>query len=1319
MYRLGLYCLICLMSFTVLSHAQEGTPFNRTIRIPQLNGQAEVLAILQDRTGYLWFGTSQGLYRFDGTDFKGYTNNYGESGSLVDDVVYSLAEDSEGNIWIGTKSGGISVLDPVMEHFSNHRYDPDNPVPFFNYFISSIYRDHRGGMWVGSQGGGLGRYGPRTDSIVYLQQNKKGNSIGQNYVTKMSEDHNGQLWIGLNGGGLDRLDPSTGRFEHYRFSDADNPTLNFRNNVIRDLYDDGRGNIWLATYGGFNKFNKTNRNFEHYDTDNEPLLKSNSLNSISVADQILHITSYDGHLYRYDLERKRFLSVENVGYNIRTGYTDKDGLLWLGLTNGTIMGITQNFDFPFYKAGGKEDRITSMVESNGKVFCGTAFSGLFGDGNQRIGEDWFSDASILSMVQVSDGSLWIGTNSGGINRYDPDTGKTWTLRFQPGDPGSLSHDTVLDIYQDPWGTIWVGTLSGLGKWMEGTASFSNRGTAQFKDIIRLDENELWAATNIGIAVIDPVTNAFYMKQADVEQNQGSLLHNEVNVLYSPDRDSILIGSKKGLNIFIRSQGKMFNVHEQFDFPYGEIKAIAQDHRQNYWMVSDHGIYQVDLGRGIYRFYDASNGLLANTGISPYIHFEPRTKMLTIGGVGGYYRFVPEPLVKNEKSIPVIVTDIRLFNKSIRDSGMLHSFKTNRPLELSHEQDMISFSYAALDYMNPGKISYRYKLEGSNDAWINTRDRRAVFTNLSPGDYTFKVKSTNSDGVWSDSVTYLPFTIAPPLWATWWAYILYALLGIGTIWFMIKNFIQRERLKDKLQLEQLELQKLKEFSDIKSKFFANISHEFRTPLTLITGPIDELLDSNGDGNTQQGLKIIQRNAQRMKRLIDQLLDYSKLEAKKVEVRNEPCNLFHFLKPIADSFASLAESKQMDYSMDMPSQDEWVFIDTDKVEMIMNNLISNAIKYTPNQGKVRVSAKFDRQDYLGTLTIEVADNGPGLDPKEMENIFERFYRLEKQNDHQGTGIGLALTKELVELLSGEIVVDNAEGGGTVFKLVLPVELMEPPQLLSGTEGKILREEPREDTESHTGETILLVEDNMDLLIHYKGILDNNWRIFEATDGEMGRAMALEHIPDLIISDLMIPTMDGNELCKLLKQDERTAHIPIIMLTAKASQQDRMVGLSHGAIDYITKPFNKKELLLKLRNLLTQRKQMQENIRKELQRLPMESPAVMSDQEKFIWKLKKYIMDHLDDTDMDVNSVGRAMGYGRIQLYRKVLGLTGLPTSDFIRHIRIHRAAELLQKKWGSVSEVAYAVGFNNLSYFTRSFKEIYKLTPSQYAKSKAVR
>ena len=604
------------------------------------------------------------------------------------------------------------------------------------------------------------------------------------------------------------------------------------------------------------------------------------------------------------------------------------------------------------------------------------------------------------------------------------------------------------------------------------------------------------------------------------------------------------------------------------------------------------------------------------------------------------------------------------------------------------------------------------------AWYQTQDRSATYTNLDPGSYTFMVKATNADGIWSDTPTTLSFEILPPFWKTWWAYSFYMIAFIGLIYGLIRAFIIRERLKANLKLEKLETQKIQEINTMRTRFFTNISHEFRTPLTLISGPVNDLLKDAKNLKLKEGLGIVLRNTQRLKRLIDQLLDLSKLEVSTLRLNNKEQDLTELLRVATISFHSLAEKNEIQYKTHLPSEPLWVNIDGEKLEMILYNLLSNALKFTPEKGRVEVNVKLEKKAFKDLLRFEVTDTGPGLEEHEKERIFDRFYRAEQDGHTEGTGIGLALSRELAELMGGTIEVAGEKNKGSTFALMLPLEQVEAP--LAKATDKVLRSvsstsvtKNAKSNASLKRQKLLIVEDNPDMRLYLRRILENEVHLLEAKNGEEGLIMALREVPDIVITDLMMPKMGGDELCRQLKQDERTSHIPVIMLTAKASAEDKVMGLELGADDYLTKPFNKEEVRLKVRNILRRREQFQKVLRKTLAVAP-DSQSTGSRENQFLAKLKTIVLDRLGQPNFDVANLSDTMGLSRSQLYRKVQALTGLTPSALIREIRIHKAATLLKARWDSISQIAYAVGFNNLSHFAQSFKEVYRTTPSQYLK-----
>lgn len=1312
--------LLCFILFT-FSYAQQGSRYYKYIDLPDKTAEIETHAILQDSRGFMWFGTTHGLHRFDGVDFKAYRSNRSNQHTLSDDEIYELMEDQLGNIWIGTKSGGLNILDPVTDQITRLLSNPEDSTSIAANFIKAIFQDKKGTIWIGSLGGGLSKFLPETNSFKNYRLEKENESgIGNNYVTKIIEDGYGYLWLGFNGGGVDKFDPVNEHFQHYRFNQLDDPAANFRNNVIREMYDDGKGNIWMATFGGFNKLEKATGKYSHFDIENNDFLKSNSLNSIVNREGRLIVTSYDGYIYEFNSLIQKFVAVEKLEKNIRSSYNDNEGSLWVGLTKGELLVISKDQEFSFFKAPNNSVRVSAILKNKEEIHFGTLFSGVYSNKtNQQIGEDLISDINIMALERGNDNTIWIGTDSEGLNIFNPKKRENKIYRAIPGNAKGLGHDTVLKIYKDQFEEMWVCTSASLSQWMPDTQSFLNRGNIRFNDVIRLNKEEIWCGTSLGVAVINLTTDKFYMKQAGEGQQKDSLIHNQVNVLYTPDNDSIFIGTKRGLNIFVKSKHKMVDVHQELGLPYTAIKAITQDHHKNYWMITGEGILNIDLNKRKFKYYDKSNGLNYNNGWNKALLFDKENSKILLGGNGGYYSFTPKPLTFDTKPILTVITEVKLFNEPISSPEKLKALNDIAYLDLPYNQNMISFTFAGLNFINPSKVKYAYQMEGLSDQWIYSDDRTTTFTNLDPGGYTFRVKATNNDGIWNETPIAVSLEINPPFWATWWAYLIYFLLLILMAYLIIRVFVVRERLKASLRLEHMEVEKMQEVNEMKSRFFANISHEFRTPLTLITGPANDLLEQPTINNlkAKKSLRIIQRNSQRLKRLINQLLDFSKLEASKLTVHKKEQELFGFLRAIGSSFSSLAEKKEISYTVDVPITTAVVLIDDEKIEMVVYNLISNALKFTSTGGNVTVKARIDESNPRPQLIIGVEDTGPGIDDREKNKVFDRFYRSDEKHAG-GTGIGLALTKELVELMDGSIKVEGEKGKGSIFEVELPIEMVRHEKMVDDlnwttTNSRVLENKEEITPKKSDLNTILLVEDNEDLRNYIGDILRAECHLIKAVDGEQGLNIASKEIPDLIISDLMMPKMEGDELCRRIKSDEKTSHIPFIMLTAKASNEDKLAGLSHGANDYLTKPFDRRELRLKVKNILNQRESLQKKLQRDLLAYPQ--PEIISSQEdRFIFKLRELIMNNLGESKLNVNFLSSEMGLSRVQLYRKVRALIGLSTSDFIRKMRVHKAAELIKGKWGSISEIAYEVGFNNLSYFTKCFKETYGETPSYYSK-----
>jgi signal transduction histidine kinase/DNA-binding response OmpR family regulator len=783
-------------------------------------------------------------------------------------------------------------------------------------------------------------------------------------------------------------------------------------------------------------------------------------------------------------------------------------------------------------------------------------------------------------------------------------------------------------------------------------------------------------------------------------------------------------------------------------PVGEHPSIAEDKLGRIWVINRGvGVTCYDRKQGIAIKLNKQNGIIS----------EPYGLRVTSGGFfiaissTGISVFDPLSLELNMNATHPLFTRLEVNNREAvieghpadKDDYVISRQITElSELEIDYLHNNFSLEFSAMEMTAPEKNLYRHKLDGYDPDWIVTdaRNRTATYINLQAGTYTFRVKASNHHGVWSDNERTLKVIILPPPWRTWWAYTGYGLLVAGLLVVARRNIVQQERLKSNLALEKVErerehfeLEKAKEVDKVKTSFFTNISHEFRTPLTLIKGPVQNILDKyKDDPKLQEQLKLVQRNSDLLLKLINQLLDLAKLESGTMKIEKSKGNINSFINAIASSFQSFAGQKQVSIHIEVPSTSYEAIFDKDKLETILINLINNAIKFTPAGGSVTVQAEVSQPPVTShqQLILKVKDTGIGIPPEHQSKIFERFHQVNEAHKEVGTGVGLALVKELVALMEANISVKSAEGIGSEFTIELPIELLperEVTPLFTGNQYSVISSElpppitdhqlpitPQE-SEIQGKPQVLVVEDNHDLRAFIIDCLGDEFNFIEAENGKIGLTKATEEIPDMIISDVMMPEMDGITLAEKIKNDIRTSHIPLILLTAKASEDAKLQGLQSGADDYLTKPFNKHELLLKVRNGVSRQLKLRERLRADLMSTAPKVEVLSAD-EQFLNKVKEGILARLSDEQLSVESLAEDMSMSRVQLYRKITALTGLSSNELIRKLRLQKAAQLLQQKWGPVSQVAYEVGFSNLSYFSKVFKEEFGMLPSEYVENK---
>lgn len=851
---------------------------------------------------------------------------------------------------------------------------------------------------------------------------------------------------------------------------------------------------------------------------------------------------------------------------------------------------------------------------------------------------------------------------------------------------------------------------------------------------------MWlGAYGMGLVRFDPVDNTMKFFPAN-RSDKSSLNSDVIHDIYEDAAGNLWIGTTGGgLNCFNR-ESETFHYYTQDDGLSSDvIFGILEDDHNNLWLSTIRGLCKFNPEQRSFKNFTVNDGLPQDIfSLNSTIKLE--SGEMAFGGINGVTIFHPDHIQSNDIPPPVALTDFRIFNVSEPLQNYYESNNSNN-IELSFKLNVISFEFAALDFINPAANKYAYKMEGFDQDWIYTDASRrfATYTNLRGGDYLFRVRGANSDGVWNEAGTSLNVRIIPPFWETGWALILYISIVIIALYVMRRVILARERFRSRVEMERLEAQKTHELDQLKLQFFTGVSHEFRTPLMLIIGPVERLLRSAAEfSEKKQRLynQLILRNAQRLLRLVNQLMDARKLDTGSLHLNLQSKDIIQSIQAIYASFEYQADQRNIQYQFDKNILSLMMNFDQDKVEKIMFNLLSNAFKFVEDSGMIRVNVQLVRatadgngnadQNEPDTLRIGVQDNGIGIAPQHKARIFDYFYQVEDSISQArgGTGIGLALTKEFVEMHGGHITVDSEPGKGSRFIIDLPVRqaktnIIETDQSnakerqIEGVTDESVIEHLDDEPESVPATNkpvVLVVEDNAELRLYLRYELDSDYHIKEAEHGADGIAVATACIPDLIICDIMMPVVDGLKFCARCKSDERTSHIPIILLTARTAEEIQLKGLKSGADEYITKPFNIELLKTRIKNLLDTRKVLKERYSRELFLQP-QNISLSTVDEKFINKVTTIIEEHIEDPDFHVDYLSDSVGLSRTQLYRKFQGLMGQTPNEFMNYFRLQRAAQLLQTGL-TAAEVAYKVGFRDPSYFSKSFRKHFNMSPSQF-------
>ena len=1302
-----------------------------------------VNTICKDRDGFMWFGTTTGLNRYDGYTFKIYQHAENDPGSLPDNYITDIVEMPDGRFWVNTGRGYV-LFDKEQDCFIT------DVTGFMKNLESGgvpeqVFVDREGNTCLSVAGEGCYRYkeGGKRLFFSYVEH-----SLPEHGVTQIAECSDGLLLI-YNTGLLVCLDRATLAIKWK--SDEIKKYIPAGKTIEFSLFVDRDNCIWAYSLMGIWAYDCGTKSWR---TDLTAIWSSR-------PDIIIHAVAQDieGRIWvgkDYDgidvLEKETGKVTSLVAHDdngrslphntIYDLYADRDGIMWVGTYKKGVSYYSESiFKFNMYEWGD----ITCIEQADeNRLWLGTNDHGiLLWNRSTGKAEPFWRDAEgqlpnpVVSMLKSKDGKLWVGTFNGGLYCMDGSRVRS----YKEGTGNALASNNVWALVEDDKGRIWIASLGGGLQCLEplsGTfETYTSNNSALLENNVTslcwVDNNTLFFGTaNQGVGMMDMHTRE--IKKIQGQSGNVKLSNDAVNHVYKDSRGLVWIATREGLNVYDTRRHVFLDLSPVAEAKGNFIAAITEDQERNMWVSTSRKVIRVTVasdGKGSYLFdsraYNSEDGL-QNCDFNQRSIKTLHNGIIAIGGLYGVNVFAPDHIRYNKMLPNVMFTGLSLFDEAVKvgqsyGGRVLIEKELNdvENVEFDYKQNIFSVSFASDNYNLPEKTQYMYKLEGFNNDWLTlpVGVHNVTFTNLAPGKYVLRVKAINSDGYVGIKEATLGIVVNPPFWMSWWAYLLYA-VGLVVVLFLARyRMLKREREKFHLQQIENEVAKNEEINNMKFRFFTNVSHELRTPLTLIISPLEGMLKETTDELQSTRLQLMYRNAQRLLHLVNQLLDFRKGEMSTHQLSLSEGDIISYVHSVCNSFLLMADKKHIQFSFFSGIDTFSMAFDADKVGKIVMNLLSNAFKFTPEGGRVTVMI----EHVAGTpdiLEIKIADTGIGISDVDKEHIFERFYQADHKGVEEttGNGIGLSLVRDFVTLHEGEVKVFDNIGMGSVFVIQFPVKHVETQvQLPEETgmpvgdeEDKEMKEEAREETERKNFPLLLIVDDNEDFRIFMRYSLELQYRVKLAVNGNEAWEMMQEELPDLVISDVMMPQMDGNELCRLIKQDKRTAHIPVILLTARQNTEAKLEGLQTGADDYVTKPFNMTILVLRIRKLI-------ELSRYHRVTQGMIDPApseivITSLDEKLIEKAIKYVEDNMSRTELSVEELSRELGMSRVHLYKKLLQITGKTPIEFIRVIRLKRAAQLLRESQLHVSEVAFEVGFNNPKYFSRYFKDEFGVLPSVY-------
>jgi signal transduction histidine kinase/ligand-binding sensor domain-containing protein/DNA-binding response OmpR family regulator len=1323
--------------------------------------------------GFMWIGTNGGgLYKYDGVNYVTYEQNAKVNNSINSNLIYVAYVDKSNHLWVGTDEG-LCLYDRNLNSFETinlQKYFKKGTV----ISVKSIIEDANGNLFLGTFGNGLLKFNIKTRQLTKIKADVP---ITPSYLINcFAKDKKGKIYLGTSFG-VKVFDPVKNQIVKIEIGE-NNQMLS---GSIESLFFDRKQNLWIGN--GYKGLIKLDLYSKIKQAVSYPITSKRIMSIIATdANTILCATENDGLIVINDqgVVQKKYVNskfdIRSLSSNsVWSLYLDKDKRIWLGYYNkglGVFDKLNSKVNVIESLVGNPQSLQTNCVTSVAKDNDGQLWIGMEGGGVDVYNQN----TKIFKHITKNNTSFCSGLTNDNITKVFIDKKQNvWVCSWNEGifflrngsrkfvnyntrNSLGLASDHIMDIAEDSRGIIWIGTFSkGLHYYnpLDGqfhhcnSKPFSNDGAlnSDIRKVMIDSDDAVWVGSTTGLFkvttndFIDFSVISFRDKMSEKLKNHKSI--HTINTLYEDKNKEIWIGTNgAGLLSYSKKTDVLKWYVNYKGFYEKSIASITQSNDGAIWLSGKKGITKLDLKNKTTVNYSTDDGLLGNDFNNNAV-LKDEKGLLYFGSYEGLNYFKPTSLIKSRKEIPAYLTDFKLFNKSVspddKDSPLIKVISETAKIILKHDQSVFTIDFIGLNYSFPAKNEYAYYLEGFEDTWNYVGNKRsATYTNLAPGDYIFKVKAAEKNGIWSQNPLELRIEILPPWWKTSFAYTFYLLVLCALIYFVNKYFQNRFKEKQMIQFEKEKNIKIEKLNNKKLQFFTNISHEFRTPLTLILNPLGDIIKNNTselpDGVLNK-LQTIKKSSDRLVRLINELMDFNKLQFNKMTLQVQQLEVIGFIKEIVSYFEQEALSRGIviEFESNITELKDW--IDPQMFEKIIFNIISNAFKVTPDNGSIKVKivdhVDLDLFPLISThssfpsFEVIIEDTGTGLDKKDIKKIFDRFYQVNNLNKtyYGSTGIGLEVVRGFVELHKGKIEVESELGIGTTFRLIFPKgkEFFNEDEVffeefkndkkvsfVPAVVKSVIDEQKKDRTH-----TVLIVEDNVELRNYLKDELNKDYKVLLAENGQIGLDLALQKLPDLILTDVKMPVMNGLELCKYIKKDLKTSHIPLMMLSAKAMVKDKLEGIDSGADMYLSKPFDMDILKSSLAQLISSRQIMFNRYYTGITKETREKTTTLDNE--FIQKVLVFINENINESELSVEGLASKVFLSRSQLYRKIKTLTGVSVNEFIRNIRLEKAKELIELGDNNINEISYKVGFTSSSYFTKCFKAKFGHLPTQYPNS----